>query len=125
MKALVFCLLLVPFFIHAEDLEHETPAKIAAIADGVSTLVGFANGMVETNPIIGNNPVNVVVITAVKYIAADNIKNDKALKVMTSVWGGAALSNTVILLTGVNPIGFIVGITFGLWYYHEPSSKTK
>lgn len=125
MKALVFLMMLVPFFVHSEELEHETPAKIAAIADGVSTLIGFANGMVEMNPIIGNNPVNVVIITAVKYIAADNIKNDKTLKFMTSFWGGAAVSNTMILLTGINPVGFIAGITFGLWYYQEPSSKTK
>lgn len=125
MKALVFLMMLVPFFAHSEENTHKEHAKIAAIADGVSTLVALSNGMVEMNPIIGNNPVNVIGITVLKYTIADRIEDKKALKIMTAVWGGAAVSNTLILLTNTNPVGFIGGILFGLVYYHEPSSTTK
>ncbi|MBE7366630.1 hypothetical protein [Ramlibacter pallidus] len=81
----------------------EEKARNAAIADGLSTLMGLAAGGVEANPI---GPVLAIGMKAVALRYAETLPDTERPAVYaaaTAMWGGAAANNvcvTAALLTG-------------------------
>jgi hypothetical protein len=101
-------------------------AMHAAVADGVSTSLALSAGAVETNGLIATSPVGLVALTGAKIGLvkfADRLpENEKRLVIKTSssVWGGAAVNNLLVLMAAPTPIAIAAGVVAGvLWWRHS------
>jgi hypothetical protein len=101
-------------------------AMHAAAADGVSTGLALSAGAVETNSLISTSPVGLIALTGAKIGLvkfADRLpENDKRLVIKTSssVWGGAAVNNLLVLMAAPTPLAIAAGVVAGvLWWRHS------
>lgn len=104
-------------------------ADTAAVADGVSTLVGLALGAAEANPlglitIIAKAPL----LAAVKKMPQDEQADWHAS--YSAFWGGAAASNLCIIgviLTGgaAAPFCPVIGVAWGLQKWSESAVERE
>ena len=101
-------------------------AMQAAVVDGVSTGLALSSGAVEMNPLISTSPVGLIALTGakiglVKY--ADRLPEPQkrvVIKTSSSVWGGAAVNNLMVLMSAPSPLAIAAGVTAGvLWWRHS------
>lgn len=103
--------------VHAQEAREQ--ARNAAMADGVTTVVGLALGAAEMNPL---GPVLAVSLKAVALGYVDklpDVEQPNAHAVMASVWGGFSANNvcvTAALLTGGSfaPACVAIGLGWGM-----------
>jgi hypothetical protein len=100
-------------------------AMHAAVADGVSTGLALSAGAMEANPMILTSPVGLVALTGAKIGLvkfADRLpEHEKRLVIKTSssVWGGAAVNNLMVLMAAPSPVAIAAGVVAGvLWWRH-------
>lgn len=116
----------------AVDLEEQghdpqNNAIAAAVADGVTTGLALSAGGVEANALISTTPLGLVALTAmkiglVKY--ADTFPEQEkrtTLKTASTVWGGAAINNLMILVAAPPPFPIVAGMIagFATWIHVE------
>jgi hypothetical protein len=100
-------------------------AMQAAVADGVSTGLALSGGAMEMNGLISTSPVGLVALTGAKIGLvkfADRLpENEKRLVIKTSssIWGGAAINNLMVLMSAPSPVAIAAGVVAGvLWWRH-------
>jgi len=100
-------------------------AMQAAVADGVSTGLALSSGAVEMNGLISTSPIGLVALTGAKIGLvkfADRLpENEKRLVIKTSssLWGGAAVNNLMVLMSAPSPVAIAAGVVAGvLWWRH-------
>jgi hypothetical protein len=101
-------------------------AMHAAVADGVSTSLALSAGAVETNGLIATSPIGLVALTGAKIglvkFAGRLPEDEKRLVIKTSssVWGGAAVNNLMVLMAAPTPLAIAAGVVAGvLWWRHS------
>jgi hypothetical protein len=100
-------------------------AMQAAVADGVTTGLALSGGAVEMNGLISTSPLGLVALTGAKIGLvkfADRLpQNEKRLVIKTSssLWGGAAVNNLMVLMSAPSPVAIAAGVVAGvLWWRH-------
>lgn len=107
----------------------ENQAIASAIADGVTTHLAIAAGAVEANPILPTSPLSLVLMAGVK-VGMVKYANTLAepekrftLKSLSSLWGGAAANNLMVLLALPSPVSVIAGILTGVFTWVNMGSR--
>jgi len=99
------------------------PATTAAVADTVTTLAVLANGGNEVNPLIGSNPVAVVVFGIAKIALVDYVKDREEyagkIKFLTGLWSIGAVNNILLLIGAATPVALVGGIAGGIIIYNS------
>lgn len=109
----------------------KSQARYSAFADGASTMLGLANGLVETNPIMPVSPIGILLVTAGKMgIAswADTLPEAQradTLRSMSATFGGAAVNNLLTLVAGATPLGLIGGVIAGVYFWNDTNDKLQ
>ena len=100
-------------------------AMHAAAADGISTGLALSSGAIETNSLISTSPVGLIALTGAKIglvkFAGRLPEHDKRLVIKTSssVWGGAAVNNLLVMMAAPTPLAVAAGVVAGvLWWRH-------
>jgi len=101
-------------------------AMQAAVADGVSTGLALSSGATEMNGLLSPSPLGLVALTGAKIglvkFAERLPENDRRLVVKTesSLWGGAAVNNLMVLMSASSPVAIAAGVVAGvLWWRHS------
>lgn len=86
-------------------------AKLAAVADGATTVLALSRGAVEANPIMPSSPMGIVAVTALKYGAAGLVKDiPGASAAATGVLSIGSINNLLVVLHVANPLlGGLIG----------------
>ncbi len=106
-------------------------ARAAAFADGASTMLGLANGLVELNPIMPVSPLGIAMVTAGKMGLANwadtlpEAERAETLRTMSATFGGAAVNNLLTLAVGASPIGLIGGLIAGAYFWNDTDAKLQ
>jgi hypothetical protein len=114
----------VPSEISSEDVP-----RIAAAADGATTLLAIGNGFVEGNGLMPGEPVGIVLATGLKIAAPSLTRNMQpaekklTLQAMTGGWTFAPAWN-LCLLTGVGyPVCLAIAATSGTYAFHKEGKR--
>ncbi|MDB5747934.1 MAG: hypothetical protein JWP72_2782 [Massilia sp.] len=101
-------------------------ATHAAVADGISTGLALSAGAIEMNPLISTSPVGLIALTGAKIGLlkfADRLPEPQkrlVIKTSSSVWGGAAVNNLMVLMAAPTPVAIAAGVVAGvLWWRHS------
>lgn len=98
----------------------ENSTIAAALADGVTTNLALSAGAVETNPLIFASPLGLVELTGIKIglvkyaTILPEPEKRLTLKSTSALWGGAAVSNLMVLLAVPPPFPIIAGVIMGI-----------
>jgi len=115
-------LIALSLFIAASTASAES-ATTAAVADTVTTLAVLANGGSEVNPLIGSNPVAVVVVGIAKIALVDYVKDREEyagkIKFLTGLWSIGAVNNILLLIGAATPVALVGGIAGGIIIYNS------
>ena len=115
-------LIALSLFIAASTASAES-ATTAAVADTVTTLAVLANGGSEVNPLIGSNPVAVVVFGIAKIVLVDYVKDREEyagkIKFLTGLWSVGAVNNILLLIGAATPVALVGGIAGGIIIYNS------
>lgn len=109
----------------------KSQARLSAFADGASTMLGLANGLVELNPIMPVSPLGIAMVTAGKMGLANwadtlpEADRAETLRTMSATFGGAAVNNLLTLVAGATPLGLIGGVIAGVYFWNDTNDKLK
>lgn len=109
----------------------KSQARYSAFADGASTMLGLANGLVEMNPIMPVSPLGIAMVTAGKMGLANwadtlpEAQRAETLRTMSATFGGAAVNNLLTLVAGATPLGLIGGLVAGAYFWNDTNSKLQ
>lgn len=98
-----------------------TGARMAAVADSLSTHLALSAGAVEANPLVTPTPMGLLALVAIKLGLiefADTLapaERHKVLRGSTAAWTGASVNNLVIAATA-NPV-LAIGAGLATGYY--------
>lgn len=100
-------------------------ARLAAVADGVSTHIALSGAAHESNPLVNPSIGGLVLLTAAKVglVQYANTLPEKpraiVLQTTSALWGGAAVNNLMLgVAGGAWPLA--VGVAAGYWFWvHE------
>ena len=103
----------------------------AAAADSLTTHLALASGAHEANPLVSTSPAGLVGLFAVKWGLIELVnrsdlplsQKQRANRVTTSLWGGAAANNLMLAVGATGPLALVVGVVSGvvLWTAGEPA----
>jgi len=98
--------------------------KEAAILDTVTTKIAINNGFVEANPIgfTAATIIKVVVVNQTNKLE-DSQKKEKIESIGSSIWTGASLNNTLLVLGASPTFSIISGIILGIMIYMNPQKS--
>jgi hypothetical protein len=117
-RTLLLCTALCSTPVAAEEF-----ATTAAVADTVTTLAVLANGGNEVNPLIGSNPVVVVVFGIAKIALVNYVKDREEyagkIKFLTGLWSIGAVNNILLLIGAATPVALVGGIAGGIIIYNS------
>lgn len=109
-----------------------TGAKLAAGADGVSTLVAIhGSNLVEANKLMPSSPAGIVAVTLLKIGATHYVdkmeprKRADGLKAITGAFGGAATNNLLLIAGASGPLAIVGGVVAGGYLWHDTSMRLE
>jgi hypothetical protein len=83
----------------------------------------LANGGSEVNPLIGSNPVAVVVVGIAKIALVDYVKDREEyagkIKFLTGLWSVGAVNNILLLIGAATPVALLGGVAGGIIIYNS------
>lgn len=104
----------------------------AALADGATTAAALSAGsIVEANPLMPAGIGGILAVTGIKCGMAawanemPEPQRTEALNTQEAAFGGAAVANLAILLTHSNPLGWAVGIGYGLYRWNATAPERE
>lgn len=107
-------------------------AGVAAIGDGISTMSVLSKGGTEFNPIHPTTPWGIVGFTGLKYwLSTSYIKSrpleeqDRARRVASAGWGGAALGNFAALAGAAPQVSIPIALASMFGLYQHSSAKIE
>ena len=109
----------------------KSQARYSAFADGASTMLGLANGLVELNPIMPVSPIGILMVTAGKMGLASwadtlpEAQRVDTLRSMSATFGGAAVNNLLTLVAGATPLGLVGGLIAGVYFWNDTNDKLQ
>lgn len=109
----------------------KSQARYSAFADGASTMLGLANGLVEMNPIMPVSPIGILMVTAGKMGLASwadtlpEAQRVDTLRSMSATFGGAAVNNLLTLVAGATPLGLVGGLIAGVYFWNDTNDKLQ
>lgn len=97
----------------------------AAVADGITTGLALSAGALETNPLVSTTPLGLIALTGAKIALVKYAETlpepDKRMvvKLSSSLWGGAAVNNLLVLLSAPTPLSVLAGLLMGFYTWHH------
>lgn len=97
----------------------------AAVADGITTGLALSSGAVEANPLLSTTPLGLLALTGAKIALvkyAETLpEQDKrmVIKLSSSLWGGAAVNNLLVLFAAPTPVSILAGLLMGVFTWRH------
>lgn len=97
----------------------------AAVADGITTGLALSAGALETNPLISTTPLGLLALTGAKIALvkyAETLPEQEkrmVVKLSSSLWGGAAVNNLLVLLAAPTPLSLLAGLLMGFYTWRQ------
>lgn len=97
----------------------------AAVADGITTGLALSSGALETNPLISTTPLGLLALTGAKIALvkyAETLPEQEkrmVVKLSSSLWGGAAVNNLLVLLAAPTPLSVLAGLLMGFYTWRQ------
>ncbi len=116
---------LPPQVVLTHDLKNT--ARLAAIADSVSTLTAISAGAAELNPLVSPTPAGLLALVGIKLGLleyTDRLAPDQrrqALRAYSTLWTGVSASNLLVAVSVAPPLAAVVGVATGVWMWVRSS----
>lgn len=106
-------------------------ARMAAVADSVSTHIAIASGGVEQNGLVNTSPAGLVALAAVKLGVlqiVDNLPEQEramGLKTSAALWTGVSVNNILVAVSAGGAVPVVAALAAGYWMWGHTAERLE